>query len=376
MILSDREILDARILIVDDQQANVDLLEQILSKAGYTSVLGITDPTEAVPLYQAFTPDLVLLDINMPQMNGFDVMAGLNEIEQESYTPVLVLTALQDEETRLRSLQSGAQDFLTKPFNNLEVITRINNMLKIRLLHKRVAQHNVTLEHTVQERTKELYETRLEIVNRLGQAAEYRDNETGNHIIRMSKMCERLGVLTGMNKAQADLLLHSSPMHDVGKIGIPDAILLKPGKLTADEWSKMKDHTVIGAKLLEGHGSDLVTMARSIALSHHEKWDGSGYPLSLKGEDIPLVSRIAAIADVFDALTSARPYKEPYPIGKALEIIKDGRGSHFDPVLIDLFMGNLDDFLEIKESLLDEAQQNVTEVNWSQRDLDEGRNKK
>lgn len=368
MILSESEIQDARILIVDDQQTNVDLLEQILSQAGFTSVLGITDSTEAVSLYQAFKPALVLLDINMPVMDGFAVMEGLNALEEDSYTPVLVLTALQDEETRLRSLQSGAQDFLTKPFNTVEVITRIKNMLRIRLLHQKVALHNSTLERTVRERTWELYETRLEIVQRLGQAAEYRDNETGNHIIRMSKMCMQLGQLAGMNKDQAELLLQTSPMHDVGKIGIPDSILLKPGKLDADEWAKMKQHTVIGARLLDGHSSDMMLMAKSIALSHHEKWDGSGYPYGLKGIDIPLVGRIAAVADVFDALTSSRPYKDPYPVEKALEIIKAGRGNHFDPELVDLFFLHLDDFLAIKESLQDENQQNVTKVVLSERD--------
>lgn len=372
MILSENEIQDARILIVDDQQTNVDLLEQILSQAGFTSVLGITDSTEAVSLYQAFKPALVLLDINMPVMDGFEVMEGLNRLEEESYTPVLVLTALQDEETRLRSLQSGAQDFLTKPFNTIEVITRIKNMLRIRLLHQKVALHNTTLERTVRERTWELYETRLEIVQRLGQAAEYRDNETGNHIIRMSKMCMQLGQFAGMNKDQAELLLQTSPMHDVGKIGIPDAILLKPGKLNAEEWGKMKQHTVIGARLLDGHNSDMMQMARSIALSHHEKWDGSGYPYGLRGVDIPLVGRIAAVADVFDALTSSRPYKDPYPVEKALEIIKEGRASHFDPELIDLFFLHLDDFLAIKESLLDESQQNITEFVLSERDCSNG----
>lgn len=368
MILSESEIQDARILIVDDQQTNVDLLEQILSQAGFTSVLGITDSTEAVSLYQAFKPALVLLDINMPVMDGFQVMEGLEALEEESYTPVLVLTALQDEETRLRSLQSGAQDFLTKPFNTLEVITRIRNMLRIRLLHQKVALHNFTLERTVRERTWELYETRLEIVQRLGQAAEYRDNETGNHIIRMSKMCMHLGSLAGMNKEQKELLLQTSPMHDVGKIGIPDSILLKPGKLTADEWEKMKQHTMIGAKLLDGHSSELMLMAKSIALSHHEKWDGSGYPYGLQGVDIPLVGRIAALADVFDALTSSRPYKQPYPVEKALEIIKAGRGSHFDPELLDIFFLHFDDFLAIKDSLSDENQQNVTDLILSERD--------
>lgn len=373
MVLSENEILNARVLIVDDQQSNIDLLEEILTEAGYTSVLGITNPLDVIDLYQAYSPDLVLLDINMPEMDGFQVMEGLSKIEQESYTPILVLTAMQDEETRLRSLQSGAQDFLTKPFNNLEVITRIRNMLKIRILHKRVANQNAELEKTVKERTFELYETRLEIVHRLGHAAEYRDNETGDHILRMSNMCMRLGIHAGMSNEDAELLLHTSPMHDVGKIGVPDSILLKPGKLTQEEWVKMKAHTTIGARLLSGHPSDLMQMARVIALTHHEKWDGSGYPNSLSGEDIPLVGRVAAVADVFDALTSSRPYKEPYSVELALDIIKDGRGKHFDPELVDLFVNNIDDFLLIKRGFVDETASEGEEIQMSQRDIDDGR---
>lgn len=373
MVLPESEVLNARILIVDDQQTNVDLLEQILTEAGYTSVLGITNPLEVIDLYQAYSPELVLLDINMPEMDGFQVMEGLAKIEQESYTPILVLTAMQDEETRLRSLQSGAQDFLTKPFNNLEVITRIKNMVKIRILHKKVANQNVELERTVGERTYELYETRLEIVHRLGQAAEYRDNETGDHILRMSNMCMRLGIHAGMSNEDAELLLHTSPMHDVGKIGVPDAILLKPGKLTSEEWEKMKSHTTIGGRLLTGHASDLMQMAKTIALTHHEKWDGSGYPKSLAGEDIPLVGRITAVADVFDALTSRRPYKEPYSVEVALDIMRDGRGKHFDPRLVDLFLTNIDDFLLIKKGFVDESASEGIEVKWSQRDIDDGR---
>ncbi|MEA1968000.1 MAG: response regulator [Thermodesulfobacteriota bacterium] len=367
MIL-EKEILNARILIIDDNQGNVDLLEAIVSGAGYTSVLAITDPREAENIYKAYQPHLVLLDINMPYLDGYEVMELFKKVEKDSYIPVLVMTALQDNMTRINALESGAQDFLTKPFDRLEALTRIHNMLKIRLLHNQVQNQNVILEQQVKIRTLELEETRLEIIRRLGQAAEYRDTETGAHIIRMSKMCALLGGLVGMGDQQINLLLNASPMHDVGKIGIPDSILLKPGKLTSEEWQTMTQHTVIGGKLLDGHKSELMTLARDIALTHHEKWDGTGYPNGLKKEKIPVCGRIAALADVFDALTSRRPYKNPYPIDKTLEIIKQGNNTHFEPKLVDLFLKNIDAFVKIKKELSDDDYQTNDDFYLSERD--------
>ncbi|MCK5519471.1 MAG: response regulator, partial [Candidatus Marinimicrobia bacterium] len=357
-----------RILILDDNQVNTDLLEEIVSNAGYTSVLAITDSREVKNIYKAYQPHLVLLDINMPHLDGYEVMEIFKKIDQESYIPVLVLTALQDDKTRLKALASGAQDFLTKPFNKVEALTRIHNMLKVRLLHNQVQNQNIILEQKVKIRTLELENTRLEIIRRLGQAAEYRDTETGGHIIRMSKMCALLGRLTGMNDSQIDLLLNASPMHDVGKIGIPDSILLKPGKLTPEEWETMTQHSVIGGNLLDGHDSELMTMARDIALTHHEKWDGMGYPNKLKGDKIPIYGRIAALADVFDALTSRRPYKNPYPMEKTLEIIKQGNNAHFEPKLVDLFLNNIDAFVKIKNELSDDEYQVNDEFYLSERD--------
>jgi putative two-component system response regulator len=230
-----------------------------------------------------------------------------------------------------------------------ELLARVRNLLEVHRYQTHLRRQNVVLEEKVRERTRELHDTRLEIIHRLGRAAEYRDNETGLHIIRMSRYSQTLGRLAGLDDEEADLLLHASPMHDIGKIGIPDRILLKPGKLDPDEWTVMQTHARIGADLLDGHPAPLLRMARDIALTHHEKWDGSGYPDGRRGEEIPLVGRIVAVADVFDALTSARPYKPAWPLEKALDYIRAQRGRHFDPALAGLFLEHLPEFLVIRE---------------------------
>lgn len=338
----------AKILIVDDQAPNVVLLEKILQADGYDQVVTTTDSRQVAELYVRHHFDLVLLDLNMPYLTGFDVMQQLNELEPDSYVPVLVLTAQPDMKTRLRALESGARDFLTKPFDRLEVLSRIRNMLEVRMMHNQIRDQNRILEEKVQERTRELADTRFEIIRRLGRAAEYRDNETGLHIIRMSKYSQLLGRAAGMSEAESELLLNASPMHDIGKIGIPDSILLKPGKLDMDEWEVMKTHPVIGAEILSGHQSELMGMASQIALAHHEKWDGSGYPHGLKGEEIPLEARVVAVCDVFDALTTARPYKKAWPVEEAIAYIHDNSGKHFDPELVNLCPAILPEILLIR----------------------------
>jgi len=369
------ELSAARILIIDDNEFNVQLLEAVVTEAGYTSVLSITDSRKAEDLYRAYQPDLVLLDISMPHLDGYQLMEQFKKIEQSSYLPILVLTALQDDKTRLKALENGAQDFLTKPFNRLETLTRIKNILTVRLLHRQVKKQNAELEIKVKERTEELQVTRLEIIRRLGRAAEYKDNETGLHIIRMSKTSARLGELAGLSAAEVELVLNTSPMHDIGKIAIPDAILLKPGALDHSEWERMKAHPLIGYTLLEGHDSDLMISAREIALTHHEKWDGKGYPQGLKGGETPFNGRLAGIADVFDALTSKRPYKAPYPISKAVEIIKSEREKHFDPELTDLFLKNIDDFVAIKEAFPEIEKGHVNDEDFKLSERDENAEK-
>mgnify|MGYP000199267757 CR=1 FL=1 len=351
---------DAEILIVDDKPENVQLLEMMLSYSGYTKVRSTTDSREVLGLYRDNDFDLILLDIRMPHLDGFQVMEQLSDNIKDGYLPVLILTAQNDMETRIKALEAGAKDFVTKPFDQIEVLNRISNMLEVRCLHNRLKRQNEFLEakvcertHELQQRNEELGRTRLEIIRHLGRAGEYRDNETGMHVLRMSKSCRRLALAVGLGENRAEQILQASPMHDVGKIGIPDHILLKPGKLDPDEWEVMKNHVEIGADLMSENDSDLIQLARTIALSHHEKWDGSGYPNGAKGEDIPIEGRICAICDVFDALTSKRPYKPAWPIEKAIDVINKSSGTHFDPRLVSLFNDILPDILEIREKYAD-----------------------
>ena len=352
-MISQQQCQNATILIVDDQMTNILLLESILQNAGYTNIHSTQDPTEVVSFVKKLNPDLICLDIRMPQMNGFQIMGQLKIIQKDTYLPILVLTAEEDRETRLRALDSGGKDFLHKPFDKIEVIMRIRNLLETSLLNRALSLQKETLEETVRVRTQELKETQLEIVHRLSQAAEHRDNETGSHIVRMSHYAVVLGRAAGMTEEECDILLHATPMHDVGKLGIPDRILLKPGKLDADEWEIMKQHTVIGAQLLSNSQSPVLQMGEAIALTHHERWDGSGYPNLLAGEDIPLVGRICAIADVFDALSSKRCYKEPWPLENVLQELRSLSGIQFDPRLIEMFDELLPIMLDIQRTYTD-----------------------
>ena len=353
------EILQSKILVVDDIQANIVLLEKMLRHEGYLNIYSTTDPEAVASLHQENNFDLILLDYCMPDMNGSQVIDALNREISDDYLPVLMLTAQMDEATRINALSSGAKDFLTKPFMHWEVLLRIQNMLETRIFYKRQRIRADDMEKRVRQRTRDLHDTRLAIIHRLGRAGEYRDNETGMHVIRMSKSSQRLALAAGLSKSHAEMILQASPMHDVGKIGIPDAILLKPGKLNPDEFEIMKTHAAIGADIIGDFDSGLMRVAREIALTHHEKWDGSGYPNNLKGKNIPIEGRICAICDVFDALTSRRPYKDAWPIEKAIALINENSGSHFDPELVRLFNQILPDVIEIRERYSDEAGDSV-----------------
>lgn len=353
---------NSKILVVDDNPSNVLLLEALLQQAGYLNIESTTDPTSVIARHRQEDFDLILLDIQMPRMNGFEVMEELKKIHSgDDYLPVLVLTAQTDLESRLKSLDLGARDFVTKPFQHGEVLQRIHNSLEIRHLYKHQKSYSQSLEEKVLEATSELRKSQLDIIRCLGRAGEYRDNETGEHVIRMSKSCQVLALSAGMSERDGEMVLYASPMHDVGKIGIPDNILLKPGKLTPEEWKIMQTHAQLGAEILEGNESEMVQMARIIALSHHEKWDGSGYPNKLAGEDIPLVGRIAAICDVFDALISWRPYKKAWSVEEAKNFLSDNAGAHFDPNLVPLFIEKLPRILEIRDAHQDKTEDSDNE---------------
>lgn len=342
------DLMSMPILAVDDEPTNLKLLQKMLGMEGYTDLVLLDKPSEVVEAYRRHRPGLILLDINMPQMDGYKVMAALKALEDPMLPPIIVLTAQSSQEFMLRAFKAGARDYVTKPFERAELMARVRNLLEACMAQRMAFEHRKMLQEMVRERTAKLHRTRLQVVRRLGRAAEYRDNETGNHILRMSKISALLAQRIGWCEEDCELMLHASPMHDIGKIGVPDHILLKPGKLTPEEWEIMKTHVDIGAEILADSDTDLLVLGRSIALSHHEKWDGTGYPNGLAGEAIPMEGRIAAMADVFDALTSVRPYKKAWPVEDAVAYVKDQSGRQFDPSLVPVFVDSLPEIMRIR----------------------------
>jgi putative two-component system response regulator len=332
---------DARILIVDDEPVNVLVLRRLLAGAGYRRVEATTDAGQVLALFLELDPDLILLDLHMPHLDGFQVMEALRPwVPADAYLPILVLTADVTHEARARALAGGAKDFLTKPFDATEALLRVGNLLETRSLHLKLRHHNELLEERVRERTREVEESRLEMLQRLGSAIECRDDVTHEHTIRVATNSEVLALELGLPAEEARLIAQAAPLHDVGKIGVPDAILLKPGRLTADEFDAMKAHTVFGARILAGSSSPILKLAESIALTHHERWDGTGYA-GVRGEAIPLASRIVSLADVFDALTHQRPYKPAWPADEAIVEIVRQAGRQFDPRVVAAFERSL-----------------------------------
>jgi len=356
-----------RVLVVDDEPLNRKILEGFLKSLGHDPVCAESG-VKAMQLLDA-SIDLVLLDIMMPVMDGFAVCRAIRTQSSFKDVPIIMVTALSSKEDRLKAVEAGANDFITKPIDKTELRVRTNSMLTMKQIQDEIKRYQADLEDMVQVRTRALEmmvenlrelqtatkAANLETVHCLSYAAEYKDEDTAQHIHRMSCYSAMLAKAMGLPEEEVDLVLTASPMHDIGKIGIPDAILLKPGKLDAGEWEIMKTHTNIGARILGNTTSDLLQAGQIIAMSHHERWDGKGYPEGLAGEDIPLYGRICAVADVFDALTSRRPYKEPFSMEKSLAIMAEGRGSHFDPFIFDLFMNNLDAVRNIKSQYRDPA---------------------
>lgn len=348
-----RRLTNACIFVVDDNLDILRLLEVILRRAGYNRLELISDPREVLPRYKSTPPDLMLLDLNMPHMSGHQVLKAINALNEPVPPPIVMLTAQTSTEEVVEALRLGARDYITKPFRNQELILRVHNFLTAHLAHHLLHDQTTLLKHMVDKRTRALNSSRLEVLQRLGRAAEYRDNETGLHTIRISHYAALLARSLGWSEADAEKMRQASPTHDIGKIGIPDNILLKPGRLDASERVIMERHTEIGAEILADSDCEILELARTIALSHHEKWDGSGYPQGLAGTNIPEAARIVAVADVFDALTSSRPYKAAWSIDEATSYIQNQAGQHFDPEVVAQFMQILPAILSIRQEFLE-----------------------
>jgi putative two-component system response regulator len=341
------------IVIVDDSPIIIALLKKLVSRMEGCRAIPFTSAAQALGWCVENEPDLVIVDYMMPEMDGIQFTRRFRLLPGKVDTPVLMVTAAEDRELRHRALSLGINDFLNKPFDQIELEARARNMLALRSSQKKLANRALLLADEVAKATVEIVNRERETLLCLGRAAEHRDPETHEHIIRMSNYSKLIARRMGMNEAECELMLLSSPLHDIGKIGTPDNILLKPGKLTPEEFEIMKLHTVIGEKILSNSVSPILQAGARIAISHHEKFDGSGYPNALKGTAIPLEGRIVAVADVFDALTSERPYKKAWDLDRATDLLKESRGGHFDPEVVDAFFDVFDEVLEVKRQYQD-----------------------
>lgn len=350
------------ILVVDDEPMNIAVIKAMLTPLGYR-IIEAVDGLEALEMVRRERPDVVLMDIRMPRMDGLEATKLLKEDESTRVIPVVMVTAHMEREYRVRAIDAGADDFLSKPVDKMELRARVQSLLKVKAYNDHLLEDQRVLETQVALKTMELSEVMeelkaamerlkaasLDTILRLTRAAEYRDDDTGEHVLRMSHYSAAIAGEMGLPADVAELLLHAAPMHDIGKIGIPDRILLKPDKLTDDEWGLMRQHTLFGAQILASGDAEVIQLGQVIARTHHERWNGCGYPNGLQGEEIPLVGRIVAVADVFDALLSDRPYKKAFSVEKSLAIIAKDAGSHFDPDVVDAFFSVRAEVLDIKD---------------------------
>lgn len=357
-----------RILAVDDEDRNLRLMEAMLLPLGYDVIMA-RNGEEALEEIRTNPPDVVLLDIMMPGMNGFEVARRLKTDPVQRLIPIVMVTSLKDVEDRVKGLEAGADDFLTKPVDAMELRARVASSLKIKAYNDHMMNYQKKLEADIAIRTAQLHlayikvqNASLDTIHRLSKAAEYKDEHTGDHIQRMSRYCVAIARRMGLAQKVLDSILYAAPMHDIGKIGIPDRILLKPRRLKPDEWKIMKRHTIIGGQILQGSDVGFIRLAEVIAMTHHERWDGNGYPKGIGGNAIPLVGRITSVADVFDALTSRRPYKEPIDVDESCSIISEGRGIRFDPGVVDAFFSGIDEILEIKNQFPDASKSRLVEM--------------
>lgn len=368
-----QDLLTSRVMIVDDEEVNVRVVQKMLQRLGYQNFASITDSARVVEQLRHNPPDVLLLDVMMPEVSGFDILQTMQADATLRSIPVLVLTAMSDRKTRLAAFELGANDFLEKPIDKAELAPRVRNALMIRACQSQLRSYADDLRTAVRQRTRQLSRSRLEVVHCLARAAEFRDDDTGQHVIRVGHYAKMIAHHAGMPRSFVDMIGFAAQLHDVGKIGIPDSILQKPGPLTDEELDFMRRHCDMGNRVLTAsHVCDRILlgaddfesdvtlaaeefwespvsgMAATIAMTHHEKWDGSGYPNGISGEAIPIEGRITAIADVFDALSSKRPYKEAFPIDHCFEILRKGRAQHFDPQLLDVFLSRRPDIEQIQ----------------------------
>ncbi len=350
----------ARILVIDDEPINIKVIQKYLNQYGYQNVRGIIDPTVALDSIHTEQPDVILLDIMMPRISGIEVLQQVRSNPATAHLPVIILTASCDRETKIAVLDRGATDFLAKPVDIYELMPRVRNALTQKRYHDRLRDYAKDLEQAVRQRTAELEASRKEVIYCLARAAELRDDNTGHHVLRVGQYAAVIGRALGLDETTVEMLEQAAQLHDIGKIGIPDEILLKPGQLDPEQYERMQKHAVLGKRLIEPMpisawdrlkkhvhigqdvlqcgSSPVLQMAAQIALTHHEHWDGTGYPLGLASEDIPLEGRITAVADVFDALASKRPYKPPLPIDQCFAMIELERGQQFEPRIVDAFL--------------------------------------
>ena len=365
----------AKVMIVDDEPVNVKVVQKHLKLAGYQHFMTSTDPRPVMEMVSQDMPDVILIDIMMPFLSGLQILGMLREDERLAHIPAIVLTASDNEQTKMQALELGAADFLSKPVNIAELIVRVRNALLVKAHHDHLKTYARDLEQQVRRRTAELAASRLELIHCLARTAEFRDNETGRHVVRVGRYAEIIARQLGLDETTIELIGHAAPLHDMGKVGVPDCVLLKPGKLdpeefeimrkhslfgqrtfepmNEDEWKTFRTHTFMGEMIMDVQSSPIITMAAKIALTHHEKWDGTGYPIGLKGEDIPLAGRITAVADVFDALSSKRPYKPAFDLERCFKIMEEGRGTHFDPVVLDAFLACRETVTHVQAALAD-----------------------
>ncbi len=364
-------IRSAKIMIIDDEQLVIRVVRRFLSSDGYENFFTLTDPRQAMEAIESENPDVVLLDIMMPHVTGLYLLKIRKRSTELQHIPFIILSATAENQIKREALQLGATDFLSKPVDPSDLVLRVQNALIVKRHHDHLANHANELERQVRERTQQIEKSREQIIHCLARAAEYRDNETGEHVIRVGKYCRVIADQLGFGDSYCREIELAAQLHDVGKIGIPDSVLLNPGKLSNEEFEVMKTHCGLGNQIMEpladsdgdrirrhadmggfimdGVDSPMLELAASIARTHHEKWDGTGYPMKLKGEEIPIEGRICCVADVYDALCSERPYKPKFPIKKCLEIMLSERGTRFDPIVLDAFFERIEDIEDIRQ---------------------------